>query len=229
MSKVLRDLRYRLYYGLVLSHRHEIVTLGAKDSICQWTICPTGLTASSIVYSAGIGSDISFEHDLVQRFGCRVVLFDPSPTGVSTMRRPENQIPQFRFFPYALAGCSGSLRLAPPLDPEGDSWFAAKDGPGTMEVPCVDLASAMAQNGDSRIDLLKLDIEGSEYDVLRDLRKRRLPIGQICVEFHHGILPGIKRRQTIAAMLQLISRGYRLVDQSGANHTFVRKNLTGNS
>jgi len=223
LQKRLRDLRYKLFYGMALSRRFELVTLGAPESICQWTICPTGLGPNSIIYSAGVGSDITFEHALVQRFGCNVILIDPSPTGAKTMELAQNKIPQFKFMPIALSGRSGKLTLAPPLDSEGDSWFASKEAAGSLEVTCEDLASLMQRNEHSQIDLLKLDIEGCEYEVIESILKRRLPIGQIAVEFHHGILPGFTRGQTIQSMLKLLKRGYALVDQTGANHTFVAR------
>jgi FkbM family methyltransferase len=223
LPKALRELRYRLFYGLVLDKKCELRTLGAPDSICKWTIAPNGLGAKSIVYSGGIGSDITFEHALVQQFGCDVVLMDPSPTGLKTMALPENKIPQFHFFPVALAGHEGALSLGPPLDPTGDSWFARTGSNGTVQVPCTDLPALMKKNRHQQIDLLKLDIEGSEYEVIDQLIAQRLPVKQICVEFHHGILPGIRRSQTIRAMIKLMARGYKLVDQSGANHTFVNR------
>jgi hypothetical protein len=114
------------------------------------------------------------------------------------------------------------LTLSPPDDPQGDSWFASQSGVAQLEVECIDLDSLMKQNKHDHIDLLKLDIEGCEYEVIDQILKCRLPVKQICVEFHHGILPGIRRSQTIGAMLRLIAGGYRLIDQTGANHTFIR-------
>jgi len=35
------------------------------------------------------------------------------------------------------------------------------------------------------IDLLKMDIEGAEYDVLADMISQRIPVKQLLVEFHH--------------------------------------------
>ena len=223
LIKRLRDLRYKIFYGMALSRRFHLVTLGAPESICKWTICPTGLGPDSIIYSAGVGSDITFEHALVKNFQCRIVLIDPSPTGVKTMGLSENMIPQFRFFPVALAGHSGKVTLAPPLDAEGDSWFAQSDAPGLLQVASEDVGSLMQRNGHAHIDLLKLDIEGCEYEVIESILKHRLSIGQIAVEFHHGILPGFTRGQTIQTMLKLITHGYTLVDQTGANHTFVAR------
>jgi FkbM family methyltransferase len=181
------------------------------------------LNAHSVVYAGGVGRNISFEHQLSKEFGCSIIMFDPSPTGSETMSLPENQIPQFKFHPVALAGRCGKLNLAPPPSQAEGSWFAKRGNGATLEVPCVDLSTLMRQNGHTHIDLIKIDIEGAEYDVIDDLLKRRLPIRQILVEFHHTILPEVRRSQTIRAILKLVAAGYRLVKQDGENHTFVRR------
>src|SRR5437899_12167977 len=49
-----------------------------NDGAC-WYVCPQDLSASSVVYSMGVGEDISFYLDLIQRFGLQVHAFDPTP------------------------------------------------------------------------------------------------------------------------------------------------------
>jgi FkbM family methyltransferase len=217
-----KDLRYHLFYGALLRRNYKLLTLGNRDIECSWNFYPDALNAKSVVYSGGVGRDISFEHGLVAKFGCSVVLLDPSPTGCETMALPMNQIPQFKFRSVGLAGSCKTLKLAPPKYPEEGSWFK-NDGDGsTIEVPCEDLATLMQKNGHQQIDLLKIDIEGAEYEVLYDLLKRRLPVRQVLVEFHHGILPSIKRLDTVRAILKMTAGGYKLLDQCGSNHTFLR-------
>jgi len=218
----LKFLRYRLFYGILLQRGYKLTMLGNRENECCWNFFPDSLNAQSIVYSGGVGKDISFEHSLVQKFGCAVVLIDPSPTGIATMALPANQIPQFKFMPVGLAGTCKMLKLAPPKYPEEGSWFKDEGQGGTIEVPCEDLASLMKKNGHQHIDLLKIDIEGAEYEVLDDLLKRRLPVKQVLVEFHHDILPGIKRRETIRAILKMVGAGYKLLDQYGTNHVFLK-------
>ena len=224
LPKFIRDLRYRLFYGLLLQRGHELRTLGAPASICKWTICPRGLDSASIVYSGGVGKDISFEQELVERYGCQVVLLDPSPVGIKTMALPENQIPQFRFFPLALTAGTGSLRMGGPAD-GSDSWHASVEG--QQEVPSTNLAALMKQNGHSYIDLLKLDIEGCEYEVIDDVLENRIPVRQLCADFDYGHVPGVRRSQAIRAILRLKQHGYRLICNDAANHTFLNTRFPG--
>jgi FkbM family methyltransferase len=222
LPHVVRDWRYRTFYRLLSGRQVPLMTLGETVNECHWTFCPNGLGKDSIIYSGGVGNDITFEHALVKRFGCNIVMLDPSPTGIETMSKAENKLPQFRFCAVALAGHRGALAFAPPINPEEGSWYTPTGTAGALEVPCTDLTSLLRENGHDRIDLLKIDIEGSEYEVIDDILDHRIPVRQICVEFHHSNLPGIRRGQTIRAMLKLRMHGYKLINQYGTNHTFLR-------
>lgn len=224
MVRSLKNLRYRLFYALLLRRAH-LLEFGNRQTGCSWFFCPDGLDQNSIMYGGGVGRDVTFEHALVKHFGCNVVLFDPSPTGAETMALPENRIPQFHFCPVGLSGRNGTLRFAPPPDLKEGSWFTAGDNQATIEVPCVDLGTLMKQNGHRRIDLLKIDIEGAEYDVLEHVLAQKLPVKQVLVEFHHNIIPGIPRRRSISYMLRLAAAGYKLLKQDGENHTFYHPRI----
>src|SRR5882757_5014443 len=97
-------IRYLLTRALLIRSGYPLRELGERSSGCAYTICPVGLGPESVIYSGGVGKDISFEHALVKDFGCSVVIFDPSPIGLATMRLPMNQNANFRFFPVGLAG-----------------------------------------------------------------------------------------------------------------------------
>lgn len=222
LPKFFRDWRYRLFYALLTKRGYPLLELGHAE--CAWAFFPDGLNANSIIYSGGIGKDISFEHALVQKFGCSIVLFDPSPTGLETMALPENKIPEFKFHPVALAGFCGVLNFAPPGCVDEGSWSMQRKDSATLEVPCVNLSTFLEQNQHQQIDLLKIDIEGSEYEVIDDLIQHKIPVRQLLVEFHHGNihLPGIVRKQSIRAIFKLRAAGYFLVNQIGSNYTFLR-------
>jgi hypothetical protein len=75
---------------------------------------------------------------------------------------------------------------------------------GAVDVTIVDVAGAFDELGLDRIDLLKLNIEGGEYDVLDRLHETgRLPrIDQILVQFHEWHPHAHRRRRAIRAALR---------------------------
>lgn len=215
----LRNLRHSLFYLLITSRNYRTVTLGGTWT---WTIDPSTMSAQSVVYCAGVGDDISFEKELVKEFGCEVILLDPSPTGIATMNMPENQNSRFHFESAGLADYDGEIVLGVPDDPMKSSYFMTSSPAEGISFPCSSLPALMRKYGHTAIDLLKMDIEGFEYGILRQICAQEIPVRQICVEFHHSIVAGIARSQTIRTILALRMAGYRLVYRKDWDHTFVK-------
>ena len=42
----------------------------------------------------------------------------------------------------------------------------------------------MKENGHSHLDLLKMDIEGAEFEVIDSIIEDQVPINILCIEFH---------------------------------------------
>jgi hypothetical protein len=80
----------------------------------------------------------------------------------------------------------------------------------------------MRELGHTRLDLLKLDIEGAEYEVLKSIGSTR--IGVLCVEFDENFHPldaGYVDRIT-SAILSLKRQGFEMIHTTGnANYTFL--------
>ena len=85
-------------------------------------------------------------------------------------------------------------------------------------VPCRSLTSIAAELGHERIDLLKLDIEGAEYEVLGTLLASDLRPRVLAVEFHKT--PSIRPMVTTSRALR--ADGYVPVALRGFDVTFVR-------
>ena len=217
----LKDLRFALFYRLLLRRGVPLATLGAE---CQWTLTAPGLGPASRVLCAGAGHDISFEKTLIENYGCHVVLLDPSPTGIATVARAALPAESLTFLPVALADTDGELAFQEPADAEEGSFLSARaGGVATRRFPCKSLPTLMAEHNWPQIDLLKIDIEGAEYGVLRQIVERQLSVRQICVEFHHG--PGFGRGagETVRAILALRRAGYDLIHRVYWDHTFLRR------
>ncbi len=82
----------------------------------SWCVCPRDLSASSIVYSFGVGEDISFDVALIHQFGLRVHAFDPTPQSIEWLRG-QTLLPEFIFHAYGVAGFDGSCVFMPPENP----------------------------------------------------------------------------------------------------------------
>ncbi|MGA2178485.1 MAG: FkbM family methyltransferase [Verrucomicrobiota bacterium] len=220
LVRSLKGLRFWLFYHWLIRRGVPLTTLG---DICKRTFSDAGLNSASRVLCAGAGNDISFEKALIARYGCKIVLLDPSPTGVATVRRENLSEEQLQFLPIGLAGEDGQFDFREPEDPAEGSFLEGQDASsGGWQFTCKSLSTLMLELGWTQIDLLKMDIEGFEYAVIQDLLEKRLDVRQICLEFHYGAGFGHSRGNMIRAILALRRAGYDLIHCVHPDHTFLR-------
>jgi FkbM family methyltransferase len=226
--RYLKALRHDLFYR-ALAHlgRLPLLTLGDAANSFAWQVCPEKLGQNSTVVSAGVGRDISFELALVHLFNCRILLLDPSPTGISTMSMTKNQHPNIQFLPLALTGRDGSVTMCEPGNPEEGSYSSLIGVTRGPKVEGISLSSLIKRHRLDKIDLLKMDIEGSEYNVIESVLKEKLKITQICVEYHNQVLPGIKTSWTAGSLIKLWLAGWRLISKYGSSHTLWNDRFGG--
>lgn len=190
--------------------------IGDVDS---WSIL-TDKLHSSVVFSGGVGKDITFEIKLANQYGCRVYLYDPSPTGINTVQKlllPE----KIKFSPVGLAGNNGEVVFSKPKNILEGSYTISDEGDTTFS--CRKLSELIAENCFNEIELVKIDIEGFEYQVLEELLDSNIMVRQIVVEYHH-FFKSISSTKTSDSIKLLKSKGYILFHKSGHDYSFVRKN-----
>ena len=215
----LRKMARTWFDSVFCSFHPKIKGLGKND---QWFYVPDLVNDASIIVSGGVGRDISFEHRLHELHGCDIHLFDPSPTGIEFMKEPENQAAHFHYYKQGLSGGNGNITFAPPDNPDEGS-FRTPENPknsDALEFECVTLSKFCADQGFNRIDLLKIDIEGFEYQVLEEALDADLLIGQICVEYHN-FLQGHSTWETLKSISLLYRKGFRLVNKRGSEYLFI--------
>lgn len=203
----------------------EVDKLHLGTTYGGYAVVPAALGPDSLVYSFGVGEDASFDLALIDRFGSTVHAFDPTPRSRAWVDA-QSWPPQFHFHPLGVAGTDGTLTLHAPPDPTHVSYspVARKGSAEVVEVPVRTVRTLMAELGHDRLDLLKADIEGAEYDVIADLLAHGPHPGQLLLEFHHH-LPTIPLSRTKQAIADLRAAGYCLFDQSeaGAEMSFVHR------
>ncbi len=192
-----------------------------------WTICPINITKDSIIYSLGIGEDITFDLEIIEKHGCKVFAFDPTPRSIEWLKK-QNIPTQMRWFEVGIADYDGEADFFPPENPNHISHTILKR-PKTREkaikIKVKRLQTIMKELGHNQIDILKMDIEGAEYSVINNIISEGIFPNQIAVEFHH-FFKDIPIWHTFKAVLSLVKSGYRIfhVSESGYEYSFILNN-----
>ena len=219
VRRVLQRLRWvRLRVWLSHLALEDLVRLGSDYG--GWIVPRRLLRPGAICYCAGVGEDATFDLELI-RHGCLVVSIDPTPRAIQFGEQVARQEPAFTLVPTGLWSAPAVMRFYAPRDRTQVS-HSIVNLQGTaeyFEAECTTVQLLTEKLGHDRVDLLKLDIEGAEFEVLASvLRDGPLP-GTICVEFDQPS-PMAAVRRTVS---ELRNAGYAPVAIERWNVTFCRK------
>jgi FkbM family methyltransferase len=200
----------------------ESVRLGSDYG--GWHVATRGLHASSIIYSAGLGEDASFDLAIAELLKSDVHVFDPTPRSMA-WARAQNFPSSIKLHDIGIANYDGTASFIPPENPLNISHSMTgrpQGGKTLLELGVKRLSTLMRELGHDHIDVFKMDIEGAEYDVISDIGNSGPRPTQILVEFHHRF-PGIGVEKSKDAVSQLKKIGYKLfnVSESGEEYSFV--------
>jgi FkbM family methyltransferase len=201
-----------------------------------WWIDTNIVSPQPLLIDCGLGEDISFPVAFLQRFaGAKVIGVDPSPRSLEYCRA---RCPaSMEILPNALwtrAGETLAFHLPRSQDdlPKGADGVSGSLDPSheyvsggeRIETQSVDLDSLLSRAGRTECDVLKLDIEGAEYELLDALiaSRRILAARQVLVEFHHGVT-GHPLADTQRIVAQLDAAGLRLIHVENRNYIFRRE------
>jgi FkbM family methyltransferase len=191
-----------------------------------WFIAPKALPTSRApnVLSFGIGDDISFDLEMIRMFDAKVFAFDPTPKSLKWLSGQSGLPESFKAFPFGVAGFDGVQRFSLPAVSDWDDYSIRRQSTETVECSVKRVGTLLKELQLERVDLIKMDIEGSEYEVLPDLLRTSIVPLQLLVEFHHG-RDGISVGETRAMVSALKRAGYRIFDVSpwGREFSFVHQ------
>jgi FkbM family methyltransferase len=191
-----------------------------------WDIVVTGLNSDSVVYSFGVGEDASFDVALIDKFALTIHAFDPTPKSIEWVKR-QGFSDKFVMHSYGIAAFDGDVSFNPPENPDHVS-HTILDRPSTntkaISVPVKKISTITQELRHDHIHIIKMDIEGAEYDVIEDIYKFDVRPEQILIEFHHRF-PGVGIKKTREAIKKIRSMGYQLFSVSDTNeeYCFIRR------
>lgn len=112
---------------------------------------------------------------------CRIIAFEPHPRHFAQAERNltlDGSRDRVQLYALAAGAQSRPMQLS---DQAASSSLAENRAAGKIPVDAIDIFPLLMGR---RIDLLKMDIEGGEYEILGDDRFEKLDIGAIVMEWH---------------------------------------------
>lgn len=196
--------------------------LGRKET--GWVVPADRIDAAWNCYTVGVGEESSFDVALAE-LGCRVVAIDPTPRAAVHIASAIERYDNIRMLPYAVWTEDGELRFFEPARPEYVSYSINNlhGTDGYITVPARTLSSIARELGDERVDLVKMDIEGAEFEVVAGTDFRALGTSVLCIEYHNR--DGID--SMVESVRSLRRQGFVPVHTELTDVTLVRDSLVG--
>jgi len=191
-----------------------------------WRFYHGAIDKNSIVYSFGLGTDISFDEYLIKHFGCHVHGFDNTPVHSAWWLKKRHALPSdtlshFHRHEFLLGAVDGDLQVGLPAGHLTSYAVSSASAKGftagrNVKLPARTLATLMSSLQHARVDVCKVDIEGAEFDIFQQMARASgadshpFPVCQLLIEFHSRLVP-LGYAAKAEAIIHLESLGFALI------------------
>ena len=187
---------------------HRVYESPGESYARPWSACKGDVTlrlnyplvSGSLVLDVG-GFEGQWASDIYSRFLCRVMVFEPVPEFAAGISRRFGMNPGIEVFPFGL----GSQTRDAEFCVQGDASSVFGHGAGATSVHLVSAAQFFRKQAVEEVDLMKVNIEGGEYELLSHLITTGLMarIVNLQVQFHDVIPDATARRDAIVSRLRV--------------------------
>ena len=192
--------------------------MGGFAAYGAWMIPASLLDADTVAYCVDCDVDVSFDLALNERFGYHAHGFDPTPRSIAFVGGLDCDS-RYHFRPEGVWSKDTTLTFYLNDNPEhiSGSLVGLNGRRDSVEVEVRSLRTLMDERSHTRIDLLKLDAEGAEYETLDDMIEGGVQPRCLCVEFDQPT----PVRKTYAMVRKLQKSGYGLISVRTWDFVFV--------
>jgi FkbM family methyltransferase len=161
------------------------------------------LEGNSLVLDVG-GYKGQWASDIYARYNCRVLVLEPVKQFADAIEKRFQKNPKIEVVCLALGATSRQEAIA--LDEDGSSMY--RKGSNKVTINVQDAATFFADRKLDRVELMKLNIEGGEYELLPRLVQAGLvkKIRNIQVQFHNIAVDSSARMEQIRRELSATHR-----------------------
>ena len=160
------------------------------------------LSSESIVFDLG-GYKGDFAHEISKAYGCFVYLYEPVEKFHSFAVERFAAQPKVYCMKYGLSDEAGEFKIT---DDDNSSSVVTAGQDDTLETVQIKAFSTEVDDLNIQsIDLLKINVEGSEFSILPHLVESGCikKVKNIQVQFHHFVPDAYRRRREIQKMLSM--------------------------
>jgi len=185
--------------------------------------------SNSVVVDAGCGFLAEFSCSLINDYNLRAFGIDPTLKHASLLAEVEaKNNGKFKHVPVAITKNNGKITFNETLDHESGSVLSEhkniqNDSIRTYEVESMNLLTLIDHLHLKEVDLLKLDLEGAEFELLNSITAQDLlPFKQIFIEFHHLAVTGLSKKDTYRIVKRIQSFGFKSFTLDRVNYLFYK-------
>ncbi len=198
-----------------------------------WWVDTKSVGPTPLLIDCGLGEDISFPIAFLERYNdAKVIGVEINPRSLAYCEKHAPKRMQILTKAlWSTAGESLIFHLPRPQEalPTGADGVSGSlidsheyvTGGDSLTVETIDLPTILQQAGRAECDILKIDIEGAEYDVLTTLAQTGdlSRVKQLLIEFHHRVTHHTME-ETEATVDQIKACGFKLIHVESRNYIF---------
>ena len=164
------------------------------------------LNEKSIVFDVG-GYKGDFTYQINKKYNCNIYVFEPISEFYNIIKVRFEKQKKIKVFNFGLSSYDDETTLF--INDNASSVYSKSINTIKEQIYLKSISDFIKAQNISKIDLLKLNIEGGEYEILESLIELKLinQITNLQIQFHDFVPKAIKRRESIR---QNLSKTHKL-------------------